>query len=129
MLAQLQWARNLHVSPLMHWATAVRGLMWKFDHMKSGATLSFGKLWAGCSSFKRDFALRAGGYTTELKWAEDTDLELRMKRLGLSVIYNQNAVSYVTKSIRLHDVIRRAKHTGNAIAVQWCLQVCYCCVA
>ena len=85
MLAHMQWAPDLEVTPLMHYLTQVDARLWCYQGMQPGVPLPFGTLWGGMSSYKKALIDRAGGFDPRFRFGyEDTEAELRMRRLGSS---------------------------------------------
>jgi glycosyltransferase involved in cell wall biosynthesis len=70
-------------------------------------------------SLKKEFLMNAGLFTPDLQFAEDTDLALRLKALGLKLIYCREAVAIHTEPMdTLEKVANDGRKYGRVIA-QW----------
>ncbi|MGD1085059.1 MAG: glycosyltransferase [Verrucomicrobiota bacterium] len=118
MLAFLQWAPELKVTALMHYITEIDCRLWCFKNLREGQELPFGYLWGGCSSYKRSLVMEAGGFDPRFRFGyEDTEAELRMRRLGLRVMFHPQAVNYVTQPVSYDQFCRRCHRQGQSLAV------------
>jgi GT2 family glycosyltransferase len=97
-LGRVRWARELHVTPFMRWLDT--GIQFDYARIR-GTDAGWGRFYTANVSVKRDLIERAGGFgEDELPFGyEDLELALRMRHLGLRLLYNRRA-----SAEHLHDM-------------------------
>lgn len=90
-LGHVRWARELKVTPFMHWLD--HGIQFDYPNI-SGRDAGWGRLYGANSSLKKTFVERVGGYDEDqLPYLyEDMDFAYRADKLDLRVLYNRDAV-------------------------------------
>lgn len=116
MLAFMEWAPGLEVTPLMHYVTEVSPMLWCYKGLRSGQELPFGYLWGGCSSYKKELIRRAGGFDARFRFGyEDTEAELRMRRCGLTIRFHPAAVCHALASTTYEGFCGRVRQQGRSL--------------
>lgn len=89
-LGHVRWARELRVTPFMHWLE--HGIQFDYPGIK-GEEAGWGRLYTANVSLKRQFVARVGGFDEKHFpfGYEDLDLGYRLDRLGLRLLYNRRA--------------------------------------
>lgn len=102
-------------SPLMHYVTEVGCQLFYYPHLTSGAVLDFSYFWGGRTSCKRAFLLEHGVFNPVFRFgAEDIELGFRLDKVGLQVVYNSAAISYMIRSLTFDDYCRRCYMQGRS---------------
>jgi GT2 family glycosyltransferase len=89
-LGRVRWARELRVTPFMRWLDS--GIQFDYGRIR-GTDAGWGRFYTANVSVKRDLIERAGAFgEDDLPFGyEDLELALRMRRLGLRLLYNRRA--------------------------------------
>lgn len=102
-------------SHLMRYVTQVGCQLFYYPHLSDGAVLDFSYFWGGRSSCKRAFLLEHGVFNPVFRFgAEDIELGYRLDQLGLRVVYNASAISYMIRTLTFDDFCRRSYLQGRS---------------
>ncbi|WP_170265442.1 glycosyltransferase family 2 protein [Thiohalocapsa marina] len=102
-------------SPLMRYVTEVGCQLFYYPHLKHDAKLDYSFFWGGRSSCKRRLLLEHGVFNPVFRFgAEDIELGYRLRSVGLRVIYNANAISYMMRTLSFDDFCRRCYLQGRS---------------
>ena len=112
-LGHVRWAREVRVTPFMHWLDY--GVQFQFPFIE-GIEAGWGRFFGANVSVKRSFAERVGGFDEErLPYGyEDLDFGYRASKLGLRVLYNRRAVVEHLREFDLEFYKRRVRRTARA---------------
>ena len=114
-IGRVRWARNLRVTPFMHWLD--HGVQFDFSSIR-GIDAGWGRFYTANASVKRGLLDGVGGFDEErLPYLyEDLDLALRMSAHGFRVLYNRAAVGFHLQPASIErwrqrlPVLARAEH-------------------
>jgi len=116
-LGYTAWSPALRVTPVMRWATEIGQKLFSYPCITHGQELGFANFWGGRTSCKRSLLVRHGVFNQAFTFgSEDIELAYRLQRVGLKVIYNQHAVSYMNRALSYDDLCRRFERQGRS---QW----------
>jgi len=130
------WHDRLHKTEVMRFVTDVGHYLFGYTALRHGQSLDHTFFWGGRSSCKRSLLARAGGFRPEFTFgSEDIEAGHRLSRLvarerqtcatagippqpaiGLTVIYNRNAVQHMIRPFTYDDFCRRCERQGRS---QW----------
>jgi len=114
-LGYTTWAPWLAVTELMHYVTHVGQCLFSYPSINPGHALDFTYFWGGRSSCKRSFLARHGAFRQDFEFGcEDVELGYRLRRFGLSVQYEPEAISFMNRGITLEEFCRRCEKQGRA---------------
>jgi len=116
-LGYMPWAPHLAVTPLMEYVTNIGKCLVDYGAAHHGELLSFTHFWAGCVSCKRSFLTKHGVYDQRLQHTEDIELGYRLSKVGLRVLVNRAAISYLVHNVTFDRFCTRCEEKGEA-AVQ-----------
>jgi GT2 family glycosyltransferase len=90
-LGHVRWAREVTVTPFMHWLD--HGIQFDFPFI-DGIEAGWGRFYGANVSAKRAFVERVGGFDEQRfpYGYEDLDFSYRANELGLRLLYNRHAV-------------------------------------
>ncbi len=112
------WSPRLEISFFMHFLTEVDDHLFSYQTIKNGDVLDYTFFWGGRSSCKISFLNKYGKFNSVFRFGcEDIELGYRLSKHGLKVVYNANAVSYMTRPVMLKDFIDRLLKQGRSQAV------------
>jgi len=116
-LGHLDWHRDLHISPLMHYITHVGGEYLGFDRLQNGCLYDVWKFWSGLVSAKRSLLQGIKGpFDGRLHWGyEDIELACRLSLKGVKVLYNARAKSFILRAIDFESFCKRRYIQGQAL--------------
>ncbi|MGQ9659036.1 MAG: glycosyltransferase family 2 protein [Thermochromatium sp.] len=102
-------------SPLMRYVTGVGCQLFSYPAIKDGQELDFTFFWGGRSSCKRALLLEHGLFDPVFRFgAEDIELAFRLRRAGLRVRYDAQAISLMIRTLSVDDFARRCVLQGRA---------------
>lgn len=112
-LGHVRWARELRVTPFMHWLE--HGIQFDYPGIR-GVEAGWGRFYGANVSVKRRFVERLGGFDEErLPYGyEDLDFGYRASKLGMRLLYNQNAVVEHLREMDLEFWRRRVRRIAAA---------------
>lgn len=112
-LGHVRWAREVRVTPFMHWLD--HGVQFDFPFIE-GIEAGWGRFYGANISVKRSFAERVGGFDEErLPYGyEDLDFGYRASKLGLRLLYNRRARVEHLREFDLEFYKRRVRRTARA---------------
>lgn len=114
-LGYTTWAPSLHVSELMHYLTDVGQHLFAYQSLHDGEFLEFDHFWTGRISCKRAFLTSNGVFNQDLVVYEDVELGYRLSRVGLKILFQRSAVSYMNRAITYDMFCRRCEGQGRAL--------------
>jgi GT2 family glycosyltransferase len=89
-LGHVRWARDLRVTAFMRWLE--RGIQFDYPSI-SGAEAGWWHFYAANGSLKRSRLELTGGFDESFRFGyEELDLAIRMREIGLRVLYNRRAM-------------------------------------
>jgi glycosyltransferase involved in cell wall biosynthesis len=102
-------------SPLMHYVTEVGCQLFSYPRLRHDDHLDFSYFWGGRSSCKKSFLLEHGVFNPVFRFgAEDIELGYRLSKVGLTVIYNEQAISHMVRVLDLDAFVRRCYLQGRS---------------
>ncbi|MTW21268.1 glycosyltransferase family 2 protein [Allochromatium palmeri] len=102
-------------SPLMRYVTGVGCQLFYYPSLKDGQELDFSFFWGGRSSCKRALLLEYGLFDPVFRFgAEDIELAFRLRKAGLRVRYNAQALSAMIRTLSVDDFARRCVLQGRS---------------
>jgi hypothetical protein len=109
------WNPDLTVTPLMKYVTDIGQILFAYRDLRDSQTLGFTYFWGGRSSCKRSLLVNNGIFNQQFTFgSEDVELGYRLSKLGLSVIFNRKAKSYMNRSINYEEFCRRRERQGRS---------------
>jgi glycosyltransferase involved in cell wall biosynthesis len=115
-LGYTTWVAGLEVTPLMHFVMNIGQHLFAYRDLTDGAMLEFGFFWGGRSSCKRSLLAQHGIFNRQFRGIiEDIELEYRLSKFGLRVVYNRQAVSYMNRPLDLDAFCDRVVRKGRAL--------------
>ena len=114
-LHRTTWDPELTVTPLMHFITDIGCFLFAYPYIKHGDVLHYEYFWGGRTSCKKSLLLDFGIFNPIFKFGnEDTELGYRLSRHDLKVVYNANAVAYMTRPIDFDGFCLRLIKQGRS---------------
>jgi glycosyltransferase involved in cell wall biosynthesis len=114
-LGYTTWAPEFPVTPVMKYATEIGQNLFSYPCITHGQELGFTNFWGGRTSCKRSLLVRYGIFNQGFTFgSEDIELAYRLARVGLKVIYNQHAVSYMNRPLSYDDLCKRSHRQGRS---------------
>jgi len=115
-LGYVTWAPEVHATPFMRWYGECS--MFVFDKLRHQREASFHFLYSCNVSLKTEFLRTCGQFDEEFKTAayEDTELGYRLRKKGLQLLYNPEAIGYHHQFFSFEDACK--KRLNNASAEQ-----------
>ena len=108
-------ANDIASNPLMHHVTQVGCQLFAYGWMTPGMMLDYTCFWGGRSSCKRSFLIEHGIFNPNFSFGcEDIELGWRLKRVGLSVVYEPAAKSTMIRRLTFCDFCNRQRRQGRA---------------
>ncbi len=113
-LGQVTWAPEVKPTPFMNWYGAEE--LFAFASFARQTELEYTYFYSCNVSLKVDFLRNSGTFDEEFKVAawEDTELGYRLKKAGMRLWYNPNALAHHYQYITFEDAIRRFKKAALA---------------
>ncbi len=109
------WADGLQVTPLMHFITEVGCFLFSYPYVKHGDILDYTYFWGGRVSCKRGFLIENGVFNPVFRFGcEDIELGYRLSKAGLKVVFNKNAVSFMSRQVTFGDFCNRLIKQGRS---------------
>jgi glycosyltransferase involved in cell wall biosynthesis len=115
---QATWTPERQITPLMEWLER-SGFQFDFDRLDPGRIDPVVAFYTAHVSLKRRLFEEAGGFDTRFPWAavEDTELGLRLDRLGTELDYHPELVVLHDHPTTLTDSLRRMERVGRSAAL------------
>jgi GT2 family glycosyltransferase len=112
-LGHVRWARELRVTPFMHWLD--HGMQFDFPSIE-GVEAGWGRFYSANVSVKKRLLERVGGFDEErLPYLyEDLDFGYRASKLGLRLLYDRRAVVEHLREMDLEYWKRRMEPAARA---------------
>ena len=89
-LGHVRWSPELRLTPFMRWLD--RGVQFDYGSIR-GTEAGWGHFYAAHCSLKRGLLERSGGFDREFRFGyEELDLAVRLRELGMRLLYNPDAV-------------------------------------
>lgn len=113
-LGYTTWGPDLEVTPVMEYVTDIGHFLFAYRNMQNGQVLDFKYFWEGRISCKKSFLVNNAVHNQQLHYTIDIELSYRLSKLGLKVIYNRNAVSYMIRPVTYEQFCMRCEGKGKA---------------
>ena len=114
-LGYTTWVPELSITPVMKYATEIGQNLFSYPCITHGQELGFTNFWGGRTSCKRSLLVRHGIFNQGFTFgSEDIELAYRLVRVGLKVIYNQNAISYMNRPLSYDELCKRSYRQGRS---------------
>jgi GT2 family glycosyltransferase len=112
-LGHVRWAREVRVTPFMHWLD--HGMQFAFPFIE-GIEAGWGHFYGANVSVKRELCERVGGFDEErLPYGyEDLDFGYRASKLGMRLLYNRDAVVEHLREFDLEFYKQRMRRLARA---------------
>jgi len=115
-LGYATWAPTLELTPVMEYVTDIGQFMFAYKDLEDGQLLDFTYFWGGRSSCKRSLLMNSGRFDQRfLSGLEDIELGYRLSQVGLSIIFNRCAVSYMVRPVTFDSFCQRCERQGKAL--------------
>ena len=115
-LGYTTWSPDLTVTPVMEYLTDIGQLLFAYPSMRGRGRLDYTAFWGGRSSCKRQFLLEHGLFQPAFtSIIEDIELGYRLSRAGLSVVFNERALSYMIRGVTFEEFCERSWRRGRAL--------------
>ena len=115
-LGYTTWSPALAVSPMMEWVNEIGHLLFGYEEIPDGSVLNFEFFWGGRSSCKKALLATHGMFDeTFMTIIEDIELGYRLSRVGLRVVLNRQAVSFMNRSMTFVEFCERSERQGEAL--------------
>jgi len=113
-LGNVTWAPEVRITPFMEWYGT--DALFSYAHFTGRTELDYTDFYTCNLSLKTAFLRQNGTFDEEFKVAayEDIELGYRLKKAGMRLLYNPNALAYHRQYISFDDACRRARKTGPA---------------
>ncbi|MEJ2697030.1 MAG: glycosyltransferase family 2 protein [Candidatus Sulfobium sp.] len=109
------WSPEVSVTPVMHFMTDIGCFLFAYRYIKHGDILDYRNFWGGRTSCKRSFLIDHGVFNPAFRFGnEDTELGYRLSKQGLRIVYNANAVAYMTRPVDFDGFCRRLMKQGRS---------------
>lgn len=117
-LGYTTWAPELPVTPVMRYATEIGQNLFSYPSIRHGQELGFTNFWGGRTSCKRALLVRHGIFNQGFTFgSEDIELAYRLSRVGLKVVYNALAISYMNRPLSYDQLCERSYRQGRSQAL------------
>ena len=113
-LGYTTWAPSLQVTEVMNYVTNIGQLLFSYSNLQDGQVLDFTYFWGGRSSCKRSLLVKHGVHNQKLQYTVDIELGYRLSKLGLKVVFDRRAISYMLRPVTYADFCRRCEGKGRA---------------
>jgi glycosyltransferase involved in cell wall biosynthesis len=115
-LGYTTWHPELRVTPFMYWLEH-GGPQFAYYRLKHGEEANY--FYACNISLKRSFMLENGLFDENFPYAahEDTEIGYRLKKKGLKIIFNKNAVTYHYHPTDVEKYCYRMKIVGRSAVI------------
>jgi hypothetical protein len=104
---------DVSISPALYHALVVGQQYFSYPALDEHAVAPWHCGWGGRTSYKTSLLRRCA---PRGRWLEDTDLNARLRELGLKVHYTRSAVQYLTDSLNDVQLYSRARQLGASAA-------------
>jgi glycosyltransferase involved in cell wall biosynthesis len=113
-LGHVTWAQEVKPTPFMKWYGS--DALFSYAHFVGRTELDYADFYTCNLSLKTAFLRRNGVFDEDFKVAayEDVELAYRLKKTGLRLLYNPNALAYHEQYVSFDDACRRARKAGLA---------------
>jgi glycosyltransferase involved in cell wall biosynthesis len=113
-LGKVTWAQEVKATPFMKWYGS--DALFAYAHFIGRTELDYTDFYTCNLSLKTAFLRRNGVFDEEFKVAayEDVELAYRLKKAGMRLLYNPNALAYHQQYVSFDDACRRARKAGLA---------------
>lgn len=117
-LGYVTWSPKLEITPLMKWLEE-SGTQFAYRDLQGKKETDYTHLYASNVSFKNNFLLKNGLFDQDFPFAAYEDLELgyRLKRKGLKILYNRNAIAYHYHPTNVKDLEGRMVRVGQSARI------------
>jgi len=114
-LGYVDWAPELHPTPLMRWLNHA-GPHAGYGSLVSGGEGSFFNFYTGNVSLKLEFVKSTGRFDEDFRryGLADTEFGYRLKKNGMRLLYNPHSVGYHYKRITVASERRRIRAVAKA---------------
>jgi len=115
-LGYTTWSSKIKISYLMHYITDVGYNLFYYKDFENEQELDNTFFWGGRSSCKKSFLAKNGVFNQGFRFgSEDIELGFRLKKYGLKVIYNENAISYMARPLTFEQFCKRCEKQGKSL--------------
>lgn len=116
-LGNVVWAEDAKPTPFMEWYGSHS--MFLYGQFVRGCELDYTDFYTCNLSLKTEFLRSHGGFNEEFKSAayEDIELGYRLKKAGMKLLFNADALAYHEQHISFDDACRRARKAQRSEAV------------
>jgi glycosyltransferase involved in cell wall biosynthesis len=112
-LGYMPLSPEISENPLMHYVTEIGQFLLSYPSLKHGDILDYRYFWGGSSSCKRSLLLEFGIFNPAFRFGcEDVELGYRLSRRGLRIVFNGNAISYVSMKMDFDAFCHRSERQG-----------------
>ena len=112
-LGYTTWAPSLAVTEVMNYVTEIGQFLFSYRNLKDGQVLDYTYFWGGRSSCKRSLLVKHGIFNQKFRFgSEDIELGYRLRKFGLKVIFNRNAIQYMNRPLTYDEFCRRCEKQG-----------------
>jgi glycosyltransferase involved in cell wall biosynthesis len=114
LLGNVTWADEVRPTPFMAWYGA--DFLFSYADFVGRTELDYTDFYTCNISLKTAFMRGNGTFDEEFKVAayEDIELGFRLKKAGMRLLYNPNALAYHQQYVSFDDACRRARKSGLA---------------
>mgnify|MGYP002681948264 CR=1 FL=1 len=114
-LGYTTWHPSLKISRVMDFVTNIGHFLFSYSNLKDGQELDFTYFWGGRSSCKKSLLVRHGVFNQLFRFgSEDIELGYRLSKLGLKVIYNRSAKSFMIRPLTYEQFCQRCVKQGKS---------------
>jgi len=114
-LGYTTWHPSLQVNRVMDFVMNIGHFLFSYSSLKDGQALDFTYFWGGRSSCKKSLLVRHGIFNQLFRFgSEDIELGYRLSKLGLKVIYNEKARSYMIRPLTYDQFCQRCVKQGRS---------------
>jgi GT2 family glycosyltransferase/glycosyltransferase involved in cell wall biosynthesis/Flp pilus assembly protein TadD len=114
-LGYTTWHPSVRQDTLMEYIVGKGSFLFCYGDMKHGEFYGYDRFWGGRTSCKRSLLVHHGLFNPMFTFgSEDIELGYRLSRLGLKVLYNENARSYMIREMGFEAFINRCERQGKS---------------
>jgi glycosyltransferase AglI len=115
-LGRVIWSPRREVTPFMEWLDRT-DLQFKFHQLRAGVVSAEHAFWTAHVSVGRELLDRAGGFDERLRHAQDVELGLRLKQLGMVLDYHPELLVLHDHPTSLSSSLARLQRIGGSAVV------------
>ena len=117
-LGYITWPPDFKITPFMKYIDE-NGIQFGFKLINNKEDVPYNFFYTSNISLKRVYLLENGLFDEDFPYAawEDIELSYRLKKKGLRIVYNSEAVAYHHHAFKRGDYCRRMEISGNAAKI------------